>query len=183
MSAPPCVAQTYTPDDLGTIAGNSASTGFALSDTGKATGTSSTPTAATTVLFGNGKVPNISTLGSEVSVATGINGTGEVVDWNDFYSESNFSPEAFLYSNGSMKSINAPSLFPSGTEGSAINDAGEVVGTGNLSTDNFHAFLYGGGKMQDLGPPGAYQASAVAINNSGQIIGVITQKPQSRASS
>jgi probable HAF family extracellular repeat protein len=46
-----------------------------------------------------------------------------------------------------------------------------VVGTGYLSPSNFHAFLYSGGKMTDIGPPGSLQASAVAINNSGQIVG------------
>lgn len=171
ISAPLCMAQNYTIDDLGTIAGNSVSTGYALSDTGQAAGTSSTPTAAIAVLFSNAKVTNISTLGSNVSVATGINGSGEVVGWNDFYSGSSISPEAFLYSNGSMTSIDAPSLFPSGTEAAAINDAGAVVGTGYLSSDHFHAFQYSGGKMKDLGPPGALQSSAVAINHSGQIIG------------
>ena len=49
LSASPCMAQTYTLDDLGTIAGNSVSTGYALSDTAYATGTSSTPTAAIAV--------------------------------------------------------------------------------------------------------------------------------------
>ena len=46
-----------------------------------------------------------------------------------------------------------------------------MVGTGYFTSGNFHAFLYSGGKMKDLGPPGAYQSSAIAINNSGQIIG------------
>jgi probable HAF family extracellular repeat protein len=165
------VAQTYTLTDLGTIAGNSVSTGYALNSTGQAAGTSSTPTGAIAVLFSNSKVTDISTLGSNVSVATGINSSGEIVGWNDFYSNPNFDPQAFLYSNGSMKSIDAPSVFPSGTEASAINDSGEVVGTGYFTSGNFHAFLYSGGKMQDLGPPGAYQSSAIAINNSGQIIG------------
>jgi probable HAF family extracellular repeat protein len=70
-----------------------------------------------------------------------------------------------------MKNINSASLFPSGTEAYGINNSGEVVGTGYLTSGNFHAFLYSGGKMTDLGPAGAYQASAVAINNAGQIIG------------
>jgi len=171
LFAPQSLAQTYTLSDLGVIAGNSVSTGYALSSTGQAAGTSSTPTAAIAALFSNGKVTNISTLGGNVSVATGINGSGEIVGWNDFYSNPNFDPQAFLYSNGSMKSIDAPSVFQSGTEASAINDSGEVVGTGYFTSGNFHAFLYTGGKMKDLGPPGAYQSSAVAINNSGQIIG------------
>ena len=165
------VAQTFKLSDLGTIAGDSVSTGYALNSTGQAAGTSSTPTAAIAALFSNGKVTNISTLGSNVSLANGINASGEIVGWNDFYSNPTFHPEAFLYSNSSMKSIDAPSVFPSGSEASAINDAGEVVGTGYFTAGNFHAFLYSGGKMTDLGPPGAYQSTAVAINNSGQIIG------------
>ena len=170
-SAAHSAAQTYTVTDLGTISGNSVSTGYALSNTGAAAGSSNTPTAAIAALFSNGKVTNISTLGSNVSVATAINGSAEIVGWNFFYSNPNFDPQAFLYSNGRMTSINSPSVFPSGTEALGINDSGEVVGTGYISDSNFHAFLYSGGKMTDLGPRGAVQASAIAINNSGQIIG------------
>jgi probable HAF family extracellular repeat protein len=170
-SAAHSAAQTYTVTDLGTISGNSVSTGYALSSTGAAAGTSSTPTAAIAALFSNGKATNISTLGSNVSVATAINGAAEIVGWNFFYSNPNFDPQAFLYSNGRMTSINSPSVFPSGTEALGINDSGEVVGTGYISDSHFHAFLYSGGKMTDLGPRGALQASAIAINNSGQIIG------------
>jgi probable HAF family extracellular repeat protein len=170
-SASQSTAQTYTVADLGTISGDSVSTGYALSSTGAAAGTSSTPTAAIAALFSNGKVTNISTLGSNVSVATAINGSAEIVGWNFFYSNPNFDPQAFLYSNGRMTSINSPSVFPSGTEALGINDSGEVVGTGYISDSNFHAFLYSGGKITDLGPRGAVQASAIAINNSGQIIG------------
>jgi probable HAF family extracellular repeat protein len=52
-----------------------------------------------------------------------------------------------------------------------MNNSGAVVGTGYRTSGNFHALLYSGGKMIDLGPANAYQASAMAINNSGQIIG------------
>jgi len=170
-SAAHSAAQTYTVTDLGTISGNSVSRGYALNNAGAVTGTSYTPTAAIAALFSNGKVTNISTLGSNVSVGTAINGSAEIVGWNDFYSNPNFNPQAFLYSNGRMTSINSPSVFPSGTEAFGINDSGEVVGTGYMTDSNFHAFLYSGGKMTDLGPRGAFQAVAVAINNSGQIIG------------
>jgi probable HAF family extracellular repeat protein len=70
-----------------------------------------------------------------------------------------------------MLNINSATLFPSGTEALGINNSGEVVGTGYISASNFHAFLYSGGKMKDLGPSGAFQASAYAINTSGQIVG------------
>jgi probable HAF family extracellular repeat protein len=169
--AAPSAAQQYTVTDLGTLPGNSVSKASALNDSGEATGVSETPTAAIATMFSGGKATSISTLGSSVSLANAINNSGEIAGWNSYSSNVNFDPQAFLYSNGSMQNINSPSLFPSGTEANGINNAGEVVGTGYLSSSSFHAFLYSGGKMKDLGPAGAFQASANAINTSGQIVG------------
>jgi probable HAF family extracellular repeat protein len=163
-------AQQYSVKDLGTLPGNSVSKGFALNNEAQAVGDSSSPTAAIATLFSGGKVTNIGAPGSSVSVATAINDSGEVAGWNSFNSAS-FTPQAFLFSNGSNNNITSLSLFPSGAEPSGMNNSGEVVGTGYLTNANFHAFLYTGGKMTDLGPANAYQASAVAVNNSGQIIG------------
>jgi probable HAF family extracellular repeat protein len=171
VCAAPGVAQQYTVTDLGTLPGNSVSKASALNTAGVAVGVSDTPTAAIATMFSGGKATSISTLGSSVSVANAINLSGEIAGWNSFDSSASFDPEAFLYSNGSMKNINSPSLFPAGTEAYGINNSGEVVGTGYLSSSNFHAFLYTGGKMTDIGPPGSLQASADAINNSGQIVG------------
>lgn len=164
-------AQTYTVTDLGTLPGNTVSEAYALNDAGEAAGVSSTPTAAIATKFSGGKATSISTLGSSVSVANGINGSGEIVGWNSYDSNANFDPQAFIYSNGSMLNINSASVFPSGTEAYGINNSGEVVGTGYLNSSTFHAFLYSGGKMTDIGPAGSLQASALAINDSGQIVG------------
>ena len=164
-------AQQYTVTDLGTLPGNKVAAAYALNNSGEVAGTSSAPTAAIATIFNAGKATSVSTLGSNVSVATAINDTGQIAGYNFFYSNPNFNPQAFLYSNGSMKSINSPSLFPSGAEAWGINNSGQVIGTGYLSSSSFHAFLYSGGKMTDLGPPGSYQASAAAINNLGQIVG------------
>ena len=168
--AAPSAAQQYTLTDLGTLPGNSVSKASALNDAGEAVGVSDTPTAAIATIFSGGKATNIDTSGSGVSLANAINRAGEIAGWNS-ESNTNFDPQAFLYSDGSMKNINSPSLFPSGTEAYGINNSGEVVGTGYLSPSNFHAFLYTGGKMTDIGPPGSLQASANAVNSSGQIVG------------
>lgn len=170
-STPRSTAQTYTVTDLGTLSGNSVSKASALNDAGESAGVSETPTAAIATVFSGGKATSISTLGSSVSLANAINNSGEIAGWNSYSSNSNFDPQAFLYSNGSMQNINSPSLFPSGTEAYGINNTGEVVGTGYLSPSTFHAFLYSGGKMKDLGPSGAFQATAYAINTTGQIVG------------
>jgi len=168
--AAPGIAQPYTLTDLGTLSGNSVSKASALNNAGEVAGVSETPTAAIATMFSGGKATNISAPGSSVSLANAINRSGEIAGWMNG-SAVNFDPQAFLYSNGSVKNINSPSLFPAGTEAYGINSSGEVVGTGYLSPSNFHAFLYTGGKMTDIGPPGSLQASADAINNSGQIVG------------
>jgi probable HAF family extracellular repeat protein len=170
-SAVQSVAQTYNVADLGTLSGNSVSKAYALNNAGGATGTSSSPTAAIAVMFSGGKTTSISTLGSDVSVATAMNDSAEIAGYNIFYSNPNSEFQAFLYSNGKMTNINSASLFPAGTAAWGVNNVGQVVGTGYLSSSNFHAFLFSGGKMVDLGPKGAYQASAVAINSGGQIVG------------
>ena len=170
-SASQSTAQTFIINDLGTLSGNSVSKASALNDAGEAAGISETPSASIATMFSGGKATSISTLGSSVSLANAINGSGEIAGWNSYDSNPNFDPQAFLYSKGSMHNINSPSLFPSGTEAYGINNAGEVVGTGYINSSTFHAFLYSGGKMKDIGPPGAFQASAYAINTAGQIVG------------
>jgi probable HAF family extracellular repeat protein len=170
-SAVQSVAQTYNLADLGTLSGNSVSKAYSLNNGGEAAGTSSSPTAAIAVMFSGGKTTSISTLGSDVSVATAMSGSAEIAGYNIFYSNPNSEFQAFLYSNGSMKNISSASLFPAGSAAWGVNNSAQMVGAGYLSSSNFHAFLYSGGKMVDLGPKGAYQASAVAINNAGQIVG------------
>src|ERR1700744_2881090 len=111
--AAPGAAQQYTITDLGTLAGNSVSKASALNAGGVAAGVSETPTAAIATVFSGRTAMSISTLGSSVSVANAINLSGEIAGWNSFDSNPTFNPQAFLYSNGSMKNINSPSLFPS----------------------------------------------------------------------
>lgn len=61
------------------------------------------------------------------------------------------------------------------TIASSLNDQGQVVGRsqrGDGSDYDWHAFLWDGGVMTDLGAIGRYVSSeAVDINNSGQVVG------------
>jgi hypothetical protein len=88
-SAVRSVAQTYNVVDLGTLSGNSVSKAYALNNGGEAAGTSSSPTAAIAVMFSGGKTTSISTLGSDVSVATAMSGSAEIAGYNIFYSSPN----------------------------------------------------------------------------------------------
>jgi hypothetical protein len=101
-SAAQSVAQTYNLADLGTLSGNTVSKAYALNNAGSAAGTSSNPTGAIAVMFSSGKAISISTLGSDVSVATAMSGTAKIAGYNIFDSNPNSEFQAFLYNNGSM---------------------------------------------------------------------------------
>ncbi|MFN2427230.1 MAG: hypothetical protein ABR587_12375 [Candidatus Binatia bacterium] len=61
-----------------------------------------------------------------------------------------------------------------GTESTAlsINNAGQVAGHAELANGEFHAFLYSGGAMTDLGAlASSDHSSATAINEAGQVVG------------
>jgi probable HAF family extracellular repeat protein len=165
-------AQNYNITDLGAVAGQKVSKGYALNNSGLAAGSSSNPNGAIATLFSHGKAINLGTLEPlDVAIATALNGVGQVVGYEPFSSSSANTFHAFLWSNGSMMDIHSASLFPSGTIAEGINASGVVVGQGQLTSSSFHAFVYANGAMIDIGPPGAYQASAYAINDAGQVVG------------
>jgi probable HAF family extracellular repeat protein len=115
-----------------------------------------------------GTMTNLGTLGGLSSEAYAINDIGQVVGVSDI--DSGYSPHAFVYSGGSMTSL--------GTLGSAhtsfandINNHGAIVGNSGS-----RAFLYEDGAIQDLNTliaplSGWTIRDAVAINDSGQIVG------------
>jgi probable HAF family extracellular repeat protein len=109
------------------------------------------------------------------SQAFGINDAGQVVGcWNDGQSH------AFLYTPGvGMENLDT---LPGGNYNlaNAINNAGQVAGNSDTSTDTYdhrtHAFLYTpGAGMQDLGAFGEVNySSANGLNNTGKVVGWTT---------
>jgi probable HAF family extracellular repeat protein len=170
-------AQSYTIIDLGTLPGQNTSEasgswsfGGALNKQGQVAGLSSQGSGApTAALFSDGNVTNLNTIGANYSIAFAINNASQLVGTEISPSDQCGCFRAFLYSGGSMKTIDPPSLFPDGAIAFGINSSGQVVGAGYLTTTNTHAFLYSGGQMVDIG--GGSQAEAEGINDAGQVVG------------
>ena len=150
----------YAVTDLGTLGGDE-SQAYGISENGQVVGWSFTngDAARHAFLYTNGKMQGSRALaGCRTSVAVAVNDNGQVVG----ISYSLLPDNGFLYSGGAMTDFGGAVTIASG-----INDSGQVVGTAG----NGHAFLYGSGKVQDIGPLGGNDSAANGINASGQVVG------------
>ena len=117
--------------DLGTLPGHTSSQALGISATGQAIGWSGGTDGAQShaVLWENGQAQDLGTLPGDVaSQALGINAAGQVVGWS--------GSRAFLWQGGIMSDLNGLIPPDSGwvlARAAAINDRGDIVGTGLLS--------------------------------------------------
>jgi 6-phosphogluconolactonase (cycloisomerase 2 family)/uncharacterized membrane protein len=122
----------------------------------------------------------------QVSSANAINNNGQVVGTTDLEPPFSFSPpeHAFIY-NSSDKTTVTLDIANSGREsdGLAINSAGDITGflsTGNCSNQPFspaclapfHAFVYQGSDLVDIGTLGGTYSVGTGINDHDEIVGV-----------
>lgn len=102
------------------------------------------------------------------SWAYGINDSGQVVGSSTY---NGASTHAFVYENGAMQDIGVIAGF-NGTLESArdINNSGQVVAQARVNGD-LRAVIYDNGTVLDLGTLGGTSATALRINEAGQVIG------------
>jgi probable HAF family extracellular repeat protein len=118
--------------DLGTLSGGAHSTGFGVNSAGQIVGHSDTGVSTDwrAVLWSNGDLLDLGTLGGASAEAFGINSSGQIVGWAD---NADGNQTAFLYQNGQMLDLNH--LIEPGTgwyltEATAVNDSGQIAGVG-----------------------------------------------------
>jgi probable HAF family extracellular repeat protein len=116
------------------------------------------------VMWSNGQITDLGTLGGTQSAAYAINNNGQVTGWAHTASEAT---DLFVWSNGKMTDLGTFGLDP---VGEAINNHGVIVGqSGN------GAWIWSNGTFQNLNnliPPGSGFTldNATAINDNGQIV-------------
>ena len=112
------------------------------------------------VLTGLGILP-----GFPNSMATGINGSGQVVGYSEVFSTA--SCHAFLWQAGTgIQDLN-PSIGQTLSFANGINNSGQVVGD-SATNANQPFFWQSGSPPQFFGSTGG---DAYAINDSGQVVG------------
>jgi probable HAF family extracellular repeat protein len=118
------------------------------------------------VIWSNGTLTDLGTLGGLTSFAYGINNLGQVVGTSMI---TNSTAGAFLYSGGKMTDLGQ---FGQDTQPAAINDHDVIVGGSSVG-----AWVWRNGVFQNLNnltPPGSAVVlnTATAINNNGQIVAI-----------
>src|SRR5947209_6492546 len=122
---------------------------------------------------------DLGTLGGPDSAAFSVNSRGQVAGSSFAHVKAKpitgTPPEhPFLWTRGrgmrDLGTLGGTAAFPS--EGVNLNDRGEVVGQSDVRYDTaFHAFLWNGSRMLDLGTFGGTYSGANAINQAGEVVG------------
>lgn len=133
------------------------------------------------VLWDNGQIQDLGTLGGPGAWASAINDKGQIIgqSYTDIASGRpksvngwNWSrPVAgFIWEKGQMTDLgNVGGTYMLPTR---INSNGEVIGFMSTKGDSIaHGFLWKNGLLKDLGTFGGSSSSANAINDSGEIVG------------
>jgi probable HAF family extracellular repeat protein len=128
--------------NLGSLGGSFAEA-FAVNASGQVIGHSLTADGNYhAFLYSGGKMTDLGTLGGKESSANGINNAGQIV--GAAQTNINGATHAFVFIDGKITDLN--SLIPPEsrwflTNASAINNLGQIVGTGRSPNGDYHAFL------------------------------------------
>jgi len=174
--------------NLGTLPGGNEGFALSINDRGQVAGfsTNGTPDPFSciifcwgyethTVVWQDGVMTDIGTLGGPDAFVGNINERGQVAGWSFTSNVANASTgfptmDPFLWQNGHMRDL--------GTLGGTMavenwmNNAGQVVGQSNLAGDTKgHPFLWDGHQLIDLGTLGGDNGTANWVSDNGAVIG------------
>jgi len=187
--------------DLGTFGGNSgavnqlnnnrAAVGMALNDIPEnpdfasfMNGFIPAATQSHAFLWQGSGLEDLGTLGGNDAFASAINDSNTIcgMSYTDTVANDTTglpTTHPFLWKNGQMLDLGSlggtlatPGSLSNGPWGAVLNRRGQAIGTSTLAGDEFfHAFLWDRGMMTDLGTLGGNVSEALAINDSGLVVG------------
>jgi probable HAF family extracellular repeat protein len=184
VTAGPALATTYSITDLGSL-GAGGTYGLAINASGQVTGSSVLSTEVQVpcppqkygqpkkcftnpehaFLWSAGTMNDLGTLGGLDSQGVAISDSGQVVGWSA--PKSGGRGVAFLSNGHNMTAVSG--MAPSGARG--INDSGEIAGQcGDIVSPEVFACVVSKGTVTALPELNLGCFSAIAINNSGQVL-------------
>ena len=166
LAAAAARAASYSVLDLGTLPGMTLSQASDINNQGQVVGMCQDSTGANlrSFLYTGGTMADM--LPGTNSVAQAINNQGQVTGW---LRHADNSRDAFLYSGGQWSTL--PTVAGNPIEPNAINNSGQIVGTGMIfPVMQYYAFKYDGTTTTNLGLYGTQRAVATSINDSGDFI-------------
>jgi len=137
------------------------------------------------VLWKDGQIKDLGTLGGNHSAASSINNRGQVAgfalnaipdpfsffDLFIFGSSAGTQTRAFRWQNGAMQDLGT--LGGPDAAAFLLNERGQVAGFSYTSSLTIDPFLWENGTMLDLGNLGGTFGGPNALNNRGQVVGVM----------
>jgi MYXO-CTERM domain-containing protein len=134
--------------DIGPLNGGGSSSADAINDLGAVTGYAEIDDLGDyrAYIYANGAMQTLGTLGGNYAQGYAINNAGMVAGYS--YLAGDLVAHSFLYANGVLLDLGGFGGDVSYATG--INEAGNVVGAASNGSGAYHAFLYSGGRFQDL---------------------------------
>lgn len=138
------------------------------------------------VLWTNGKIQDLGTLGGTDASASYINDNGQIAgnSYIDLLASCPFdfpvTTHPFLWESGKMTDLGTLGGNCAGTV--KINNRGQIAGTSTMPGDfTDHPFLWQHGSMTDLGTLGGTFGIANSLNEGGDVVGVATTPDDEQA--
>jgi probable HAF family extracellular repeat protein len=176
-SMPALAGPDYLVRDLGGFGGNDGAAAFGISEAGWVVGASDTPEGVIVGFVWDGDqmwrldpIP-----GGDYARAVSVNSAGQVVGTS---TDADGHERAVIWEQaGGVWTVTDLGTLPGGATANAnrINESGQVVGRAASSFGPYHAFLYSGGDLEDLGklhyPDHLGYSEALGLNDAGHVAG------------